>query len=75
MGKRRISKGEVVVSTGSDFLVIKKVSINGEKNIIKPTEIIKSIRIRLGLITTSIYDLNLRIEKIESMLKNGNDGA
>lgn len=72
--ERRISKGEVLVSTGSDFLVIKKVSINGGKKITKPTEIIKSIRTRLGLITTSIYDLNLRIEKIENRLKNENNG-
>ena len=72
--ERRIKTGEVLVSTGSNFLVIKKATLDGEKDILKPTEIIKTIRTRLGLIDTSIFNMNLRIEKIENILNEMKGG-
>jgi hypothetical protein len=43
----RKRSGEVVIVTGKNFLVLEEVEKTGQKHL-KPAEIIKSIRTRLG---------------------------
>ena len=65
---RNIKTGEVSVSTGSDFLVIKQATLDSE-NSTKPTDIIKTIRTRLGTINTQIYELYNLFQKIRDRNK------
>ncbi len=66
----RRKNGDVVVSCGDEnFLILKKISLEDKikKN---PSEIIKSIRTRLGMDITQQIDLiNKRLDSLESALK------
>jgi methionyl-tRNA formyltransferase len=67
----RRKNGDILVSTGDDtFVVLKKISFEDKikKN---PSEIIKSIRTRLGMDVTHQIDLiNRRLDSLESSLKS-----
>ena len=72
VAERRLKTKEIVVATGQDFLVIKRCEIVDRDHNEAPTDIIKSIRTRLGVITTPIYDMNCRLTRMEKKIFNEN---
>ena len=66
---KRKSTGEVGVGTGDGVLVLEKIKTeNGEETI--PTEIIKSLRARLGMmVEDEIYLLMKKVRELEKLLR------
>lgn len=68
VAERRFQTGEVAVVTGKDFLVLEEVETKttGRK---KATEIIKTIRTRLGMdVTEELTRLSQELEEIKKLL-------
>ena len=65
---RRTQTGEVGIATGKDVLVIEKVKYDNLENIL-PTEVIISLRSRLGMyVEEEIYLLLQKVKKLEDMV-------
>ncbi len=68
VAERRASKGEVAVVTGEGFLVLEQVQTRNEGRK-RATEIIKTIRTRLGMdLTREIARINEQLEEITKIM-------
>ena len=66
---RRLNTGEVTVVTGEGLLVLKEVEINGSGRV-KPTDVIKTIRTKLGMdVTNEIMRLKQELKDLKEILK------
>lgn len=70
---KKNDKGEVGIATKKDILVIEKVKI-GDGEAILPTEVIKSLRTRLGMmLQDEIYLLWSRVNELEKHFKKNDE--
>lgn len=73
VANRNLNSGEVTVVTGNNFLVIEELELVGSGTRSKPTEVIKSIRTRLGMdVYSEIEKLYQKIASIETEMNSKN---